>query len=301
MNVSDARVFIGVVELKSLSAAGRQLGQSPMYVSRRVAALEEELGSRLLHRTTRSVSLTPEGEAFFPYAVAMVEAEEAAKLRLGQGPGSVTGTLKVSAPAVIGQAAVVPVIARMLEEHEGLSAEIDLSDSVFDIVGRGYDLAIRVATLRDSALVARKLADNPRVLVASPDYLDRMGLPKVLADLAIHECIQLTPVGSWPVMVQGELQRIPIKGRLSATSVEATRAGALRGRGLALLTYWDVKHCLEDRSLVQVHLADCGMEPLAIWAVTPSRRYLPTRVTAFLDALALQLGSAEGRQPEGRG
>lgn len=285
MQVSDVRIFLTVVATKSLASASRRLDLAPMQVTRRVAALEEELGVRLLHRTTRSVSLTVEGEAFLPYATAMLEAEEGAKGELGRTPSQVTGHLKVSAPTVFGQTVIVPLLAPLLSTHPDLRIDLDLSDRQLDIVAQGFDLAIRIATLRDSELVARRMVANPRVLCAAPSYLRLHGTPQTLAELERHDCIQLSAVSRWPFIIHGELDRKRLHGRVTTSSVEAARSAALQGLGIAMLTYWDIRQQLIEGALVEIRLDDAEMEALDVWAVMPTRRFVPARVTVFLEAL----------------
>jgi DNA-binding transcriptional LysR family regulator len=244
MHLPDVRIFAMVASGRSLSAAARRLGITPMQVSRRIAALEEELSTRLLHRTTRSVSLTPEGEAFLPYALVILDAEESARSELGQERSAVRGHLKLTAPSVFGQEVILPLLTALLRQHPELKVELDLSDRVFDIVASGYDLAIRIATLKDSDLVARRLAAHRRVLCASPEYLADRGVPRKLADLDHHDCILLAPLGKWPFVIDGELHRVQLSGRLTTTSVEAVRAVALSGCGVAMLARWDVRQHL---------------------------------------------------------
>lgn len=291
MLISDLRIFQAVATVESLSAAARQLDITPMQVSRRIAALEEELGVRLFHRTTRSVSLTAEGEAFMPYANTMTEAEDGARGELSPSPVNAAGVLRMTAPSVFGQSIVLPMLSRLLESHPELSVDLDLSDRVVDIVGQGLDLALRVAPLVDSELVAKKVTANPRLICASAGYLERYGQPSCLADLAPHHCILLEAVPRWPLIVDGKLQRKRLQGRVTTTSVDAVRAAAVQGLGLAMLTYWDVFQQLRDGSLVQVTLQDAHMEELSVWAVTPTRRYVPTRVKVFLEALEAELES----------
>lgn len=289
MHLPDVRIFAMVASGRSLSAAARRLGITPMQVSRRIAALEEELSTRLLHRTTRSVSLTPEGEAFLPYALVILDAEESARSELGQERSAVRGHLKLTAPSVFGQEVILPLLTALLRQHPELKVELDLSDRVFDIVASGYDLAIRIATLKDSDLVARRLAAHRRVLCASPEYLADRGVPRKLADLDHHDCILLAPLGKWPFVIDGELHRVPLSGRLTTTSVEAVRAVALSGCGVAMLARWDVRQHLLSGRLVELTLEDASTEQLSIWAVTPTRRYVPPRVKVFFDALELAL------------
>lgn len=291
MLTSDVRIFQGVAAAGSLSAAGRVLDLTPMQVSRRVAALEEELGVRLFHRTTRAVSLTAEGEAFLPYANSMTEAEENARGELSPSPSKATGVLRLTAPSVFGQSIVTPLLTKLLLDHPELRVDLDVSDRVVDIVGQGLDLALRVAPLADSELVARKIADNPRLICAAPSYLARCGRPTTVADLEEHQCIVLQAIPRWPVVVNGELQRRRVFGRVHTSGVDAVRTAAVQGLGLAMLCYWDVFRQLADGSLVEVELQDASMEKLSVWAITPTRRYLPTRVKVFLDALEADLAA----------
>lgn len=290
MQISDLRIFLAVAGASSLSAAARQLDTGPMQVSRRISSLEGELDVRLFHRTTRSVSLTAEGEAFLPYATTMVEAEDSARAELHPSPAHAGGVLRLTAPSVFGQAIVLPLLPRMLERHPDLRIDLDLSDRVVDIVGQGFDLALRVATLGDSELVARRIAANPRVICAAPGYLQRHGLPSTLAELERHQCIVLHAVPRWPFVVDGELQRRRVHSRVVTSSVDAARTAALQGLGLAMLTYWDVHEHLAAGSLAAVVLQDAAMEDLSVWAVMPTRRYVPPRVKVFLEALEQELG-----------
>ncbi|MFK9004150.1 LysR family transcriptional regulator [Pseudomonas pergaminensis] len=289
MLISDLRIFLAIHACGGLSAAARQLDIAPMQVSRRVAALEEELGVRLFHRTTRSVSLTAEGEALLPYAQTMSEAEDSALGEFSRTSNTVSGVLRVTTPSVFGHCIVMAVLPRLLEQHPELRIDLNVSDRVVDIVAQGLDLALRIAPLVDSELVARKVAVNPRVICAAPEYLQRRGTPLVAADLDTHDCLLLDAIPRWPLVQDGKLCRKSVSGRLQTTSVDAIRAAALKGLGLAMLTYLDVSRQLSDGSLVQVHLQDAAMEALAVWAITPTRRYVPRRVKVFLEALEAEL------------
>ena len=269
MLLPDVRTFLAVASAGSLSAAARQLDVVPMQVSRRIAALEEDLGVRLFHRTTRSLTLTAEGEAFIPYARAMADAETGARAELGPSPGSASGVLRMTAPSGFGQSVVLPMLPALLEANPDLRIDIDLSDRQVDIVGQGLDVALRIAPLEDS-------------------------------ELDDHACIRLSAVRQWPLIVNGALIRKHVDAFVTTTSVEAARTAAVQGLGLAQLTYWDVFRQLADKSLEQIHLEDATMEDLSVWAVMPSRRYVPNRVSVFLDALRNQiaeLGRSLGRAP----
>ncbi|MND83158.1 HTH-type transcriptional regulator DmlR [compost metagenome] len=285
MLISDVNIFLAVASVNSLSAAARKLNVGPMQISRRLNALEEHMGVRLFHRTTRSVSLTAEGEAFLPYAQAMSEAEESARGELSPAASKVFGVLRMTAPSVFGQSIVLSLLPALLERHPDLRIDLDVSDRVVDIVSKGMDLALRVAPLANSELVARRIAPNPRVVCASPKYLEKHGRPLKVADLDKHQCILLQAVPRWPFRIKGELQHKTVSGLVNTSSVDAVRTAAIQGLGLAMLTYWDVFRQLCDGTLVEIELEDADMEELSIWAVTPTRRLVPARVKVFLDML----------------
>jgi DNA-binding transcriptional LysR family regulator len=285
MLLPDVRTFLAVASAGSLSAAARQLDVVPMQVSRRIAALEEDLGVRLFHRTTRSLTLTAEGEAFVPYAQVIVDAESGARAELSPLPKAASGVLRMTAPSGFGQSIVVPMLSRLLEANPELRIDLDLSDRQVDIVGQGLDLALRIAPLEDSELIAKKIAANPRLICAAPAYLKKHGRPTTAAELDEHHCVRLCSVRRWPLLVDGVMTRRRVEAYVTTTSVEAARTAAVEGLGLAMLTYWDVFRQLADKSLVQIELQDAQMEQLSVWAVIPSRRYVPSRVNVFLAAL----------------
>jgi DNA-binding transcriptional LysR family regulator len=285
MNLSDVALFCAIVATGSLSAAGRQAGLSPMAVSRRLAALEHELGVRLIHRTTRSVALTADGETFLPLAQTMLEAREAATAAFSEQHEGLSGLLRVTAPHRIGRALVVPLVVQLMAENPRLHVDLTFSDGIMDIVATGIDVAIRVATLQASELVAIQVADNPRILCAAPAYLAAHGCPERLGDLDAHACLTLHAMNAWTFRQAGHPVAKRIKGRLAASSVDTVHAACIAGAGLALLTYWDVAQELADGILRTVVLTDAEPEQLAIWAVLPSRQHMPARVRRFIDGL----------------
>lgn len=294
MQISDIEVFAAIASSRSLSEAARRLGLSPMAISRRLAALENDLGVRLFHRTTRSVSLTPEGEVFLPHAKTILEASEAARTTLKADAGSASGVLRVTAPSVFGQTVIMPLLPALMLENPALSIDLTLSDSIVDIAGLGIDVAIRIATIRDSALVARSLAPNPRVVCVSPDYLARHGKPALLEELRHHPCIALHAMPWWPFTRNGEPITIRAQGPFSANSVEAVRTACKQGIGLAMLTYWDVRQEINEGSLQQVDFEDAMPEQLSVTAVLPTRQRVPHRVRLFIDRLEAALKSKAG-------
>lgn len=285
MEPSALALFVQAATSESLASAARRLRLSPLTASRRLAALEEELGVRLLHRTTRAISLTPEGAAFLPHAQAVLEAEALARESVRPTGRGVSGLLRVTASAAFGRKVVVPIVADFMRRHPEVRVDLLLSDSLVDIVGEGVDLAIRIANPTDSGLVGRRIADNPRGLYAAPTYLATHGAPRRLADLADAQCLTLSGVSHWTFLTDQGVRNTPVAGRFSANSIEGAHAACLAGLGVALLSEWAARDEVADGRLVRVALADARPEPLAIWALHPTRRLVPAKVTAFVDAL----------------
>lgn len=289
MNISDVQLFLTITETSSLSQAAKRLDISPMAVSRRLAAIEQELGTRLLQRTTRSVSLTQEGAEFLPYARSMVEAEDSAKALFSPGCKGAAGLLRITAPSGFGRRNIIPLVTGLLNANPELRIDLQLSEMVVDIVGMGIDVAVRVAPLKDSNLIARKIVDNPRIVVASPDYLKKNGVPVRMSELHHHNCLRLSNVLQWAFEAEGQPTSITVEGRFSSSNVEGTRELCINGLGIAQLTYWDVKREIASGELVEIHLDDVKPQQLAVWAVLPTTRYLPQRVNVFIDALKTSL------------
>ncbi|MBW9065995.1 LysR family transcriptional regulator [Rhizobium herbae] len=289
MNIDDVAVFAVAAGAGSLSEAARRLGLTPMIATRRLASLERSLGVRLMHRTTRSLSLTPEGESFLPYAQALVETEQQARALLRGEEEGAAGLLRVSAPVAFSLKVIAPLIPSLLETNPDLRLSLDMSDSMPDLVSSGTDLAIRIARLKDSSLIARKLADNPRSLVASPTYLEKHGTPRSAGELAHHNCLPLYGVTHWTFLTAGVESSLRLQSRFSSTSIEGCHAACLAGAGIALLSDWNVADDLSSGRLMRVTLEDAEPERLAIWAVYPTSRLVPPKVRVFIDALVSAL------------
>jgi DNA-binding transcriptional LysR family regulator len=289
MDLADVTLFRNIASAGSLSAAARQTGTTPMLVSRRLAALEAELGARLFHRTTRSLSLTPEGEAFLPYAVALIEARDSAVESVAHVRSGLSGVLKVTAPNVIGHTVVVPLVAKLIADNPALRVDLTLSDGVIDIASAGLDVAVRVAPMKPSDMVATRLADNPYTLCASPAYIARFGAPTSISELLGHRCIKLHAMDTWPFTRNSQLERLRISGPLSGNTVDAVRAACIAGVGVAMMTYWDVREQIKRDELKRLTLTDAEPIELGIWAVFPTRRHMPLRARAFIDELRVRL------------
>lgn len=285
MNLQDVYLFLIISETLSLTQAARRLDISPMAVSRRLAALEQELGVRLLQRTTRSVSLTPEGAEFLPYARSMIETQESARALFSPDVKGAAGLLRITAPSGFGRRNILPLIPEMLSDNPELRIDLQLNEDVVDIVGRGIDVAIRIAPLRDSSLIARKIIDNPRVVCASPAYLSKKGSPRVLSELSDHDCLRLTNVLQWTFEANGQSTSISVDGRFSSSNVEGIRELCIKGVGIAQLTLMDVKKEINEGSLIEIDFDDVQPQNLSVWALLPTTRHLPFRVSMFIDKL----------------
>ena len=256
-----------------------------MLVSRRLAGLEGELNVRLFHRTTRSLALTPEGEAFLPHAIALIEARDSALDSVSSVASGLSGVLKITAPNVIGHSVVVPVVADLIADNPALRVDLTLSDGIVDITTAGLDVAIRVAEMKPSDMIATRVAGNPFTLIASPGYVSRFGRPGTSDDLVSHPCIKLHAMDAWPFRRDGEMHRVRISGPLSANTVDAVRAACIAGVGIAMLTYWDVHKQIAHGELQRIVLTDVESLEVGVWAVFPTRTQMPARVRAFIDAL----------------
>lgn len=297
MDIDCVAVFVEATRAGSLAAAARKLGLVPMAASRRLAALEAELDVRLVHRTTRALALTAEGEAFLPYAEAMIEDAVGARAAVRPSTSGVAGLLRVTASEPFGRKVVSAMLPGFLAANPDLRVDLQLTDGLVDIVAAGVDVAIRIAPLRDSSLVARRLADSPRRLYASPDYLDSAGVPRRLADLAAHQCLLFSGATHWTFVSGERTRRLRVMGRCSSNSIEALHEACLRGLGLALLAEWNVADDVAAGRLVPVPLEDAEPETLGIWAVYPTARLVPPKVRLFVEALKFHLGRG-GEQPE---
>ncbi|MET3712287.1 DNA-binding transcriptional LysR family regulator [Sphingomonas trueperi] len=290
MDLAELAIFVEAVQAGSIAGAARRLGIGAMAASRGLAALEQEVGARLVHRTTRSLSPTTAGEAFLPHARAMLEAQANGIAAVRPNEAGLTGMLRITASAAFGRKVVAPMIPGFMHAHPALQVELLMTDEQVDIVARGIDVAVRIAKLRDNHLVARKLADNPRRLVASPAYLAERGTPQRIEELAAHQCLLPTNMTHWEFAQGGKRVRQRVGGAFSANSIEAIHQACLGGLGIANLSSWDVDPAIRSGALVEVELADGVPDPLAIWAVYPTAQLVPAKVRAFIDALDRALG-----------
>jgi DNA-binding transcriptional LysR family regulator len=279
--------FVEVVARGSLSAAARAEGIAPAMIGRRLDALEARLGVKLLQRTTRKLVLTNEGAAFLEDCQRILSELEDAESAVAERSAKASGHLLVSAPAGFGRQHVAPLLPSFLAEHREVTMNLNLNDRVVDVVGEGVDVAIRIASLSDSSLVGVKLADNQRVLVASPAYLKRHGTPHTLADLARHNCLAISSEGSqrgWTFRENGKTVTLKVAGNMVCNDGAVLHDWALAGKGLAWRSMWEVDAEIGAGKL-QTVLDQFSAPGNDIYAVFAQRRHLPLRIRAFVDFL----------------
>ena len=287
--------FVAVATKGSLTAAAQGEGVAPAVIGRRIDALEERLGVKLLVRTTRRISLTHEGSAFLEDCQRLLADMANAEASVSAGGVKASGHLRITAPAGFGRRHVAPLVPEFLARHPDVSVSLNLSDRVVDIVNEGFDCAVRVGDLPDSSLVSSRLADNRRLCVGTPGYLKRAGTPKHPGELMRHSCLTLSSDASqtrgWAFMVDGELTHLRPSGRLDCSDGQVLHDWCVAGMGLAWRSTWEVEADIAAGRLVSV-LDAFAAAPNGIYALFPHAKHLPLRVRLWIDFLKLNYGSA---------
>ena len=286
MNLEHVKLFVRIAALNNISLAGKELGLSPAVSSAHMNKLEKDLGVRLIHRTTRRVSLTEEGKAFLPHASDLLDSVETARAAIGSGTINPQGKLRVAVSASFGRLHLIPALGRFLQQYPELRVDLYLSDSVMDMVEGGFDIAIRDAELHDSTLVARKLAPVSRILCASPAYLAKFGEPKTPEDLANHQCVNLIGLETWTFDTPAGLTSIKTHNRVRTDNGESARDAAVNGLGITLSSTWCCYQQIQQGDLVQVLKGYPLVSNTTIWAVYPSSRLVAPKVRVFIDYFA---------------
>ncbi len=285
--------FVRVAEARSFSEAARRLRSSKSAVSRNVGALESELGVRLFHRTTRSLTLTEAGRGYFERATRILADLEEANLAVSQLQSAPRGRLRVSAPMSFGFLHLAPALPDFLARYPEVAVDLAMNDRFVDLIDEGFDVAVRIGALEDSSLIARKLAPMRRVVCASPAYLEARGVPLSPDGLEDHECLcnsNIAPSQEWRfTALDGKPWPVEVKGRLSANNGDALRVAALKGQGFANLPTFIVGGDLQAGALVTV-LDEFISQDMAMSAVYPHSRHLSPKVRAFVDFLADRFG-----------
>lgn len=291
MNIEHLKLFVRLAVTNNISLAGRELGLSPAVASAHINRLEARLGVRLVHRTTRKVSLTEEGITFLPHAEEVLSSVEAAEAAVRSGKRSPQGTLRVSAPSSFGRMHLMPLLSNFLTLYPDLSMELRLTDTIVDLVEGGFDLAIRNGDLRSSTLIAKKLAPDTRIVCCSPDYLARFGEPATPEELRNHQCVNLPGLETWIFSGAGGTTSVKTRGRLRIDHGEAVRDGCVNGLGITMASTWSVYKHLQRGELVHILKSFPLVSETAIWAVYPSSRLLAPKVRVFIDFLANCFGN----------
>jgi DNA-binding transcriptional LysR family regulator len=285
--------FVQAVEAGSFAQAADRMQLTRSAVGKSIARLEQRLGVRLFQRTTRTQRLTADGEAYYERCVRALAELEAADAALESGRREPTGMLRVSCPVLFGRRCVAPVLVKFADRHPGLTLEISFSDRVVDLVGEGFDLAVRIGELPDSGnLTVRKLGTQSMGIAAAPSYLAKRGTPTSVDELARHTAIHYGRVGerrAWPVRdADGSIREVDIEGRLRLDDLEAMVDAAIAGVGLTRLPCWLMSQHVRTGELASVMTSQYVM-PTGIYAVWPTTRYLPSKTRAAIDVLAAEV------------
>ncbi|MBB4304693.1 DNA-binding transcriptional LysR family regulator [Rhodobium orientis] len=286
------RIFVQVVESGGFSAAARALGRSKALVSKYVRELEDELGVRLLNRTTRQLSLTEMGETYVREASEIIQKIEDLNGSLGERHGEPRGLLRVSAPRSFGELVLAEPIMEFLATEPQIRISLRFEDRYVDLVEEGIDVAIRISELADSSLVARRLAPMRNKIVAAPLLLDASGRPQHPKDLADLPCIidrNMRVPASWTFREDGKRFSVSVSGPAEVDSLIAVRAAALRGLGFASVPEFVARDDIASGALVEV-LGGFQSDDIGVYALYPHRRHLPGKVRAFIDFLAAWFG-----------
>lgn len=284
--ISDLDIFARVARTGNMSAAGREMGLSPAVISKRISLLEERLGARLFQRTTRQLTLTETGEGYFKRVVDILSLVEEAEDFVSRRNTKPRGLLKVTAPTSFTRLHIAPYLSELGNRFPDIELDFHLTDHFVDIIREGFDVAIRIGELQDSSLVARKLAPDNRVICAAPAYLERHGVPKSLDELDGHTCLSAGAQDVWRLDGPEGQQHVRVKGNIRSNSAELVREALLSGLGLGLRGTWEIGKELASGALQVVLPQYRGSSSGAIWAVYPSREFMPAKVNAFIEFLA---------------
>jgi len=292
--------FVSVATKGSLTAAARAEGVAPAIMGRRLDALEEHLGVKLLVRTTRRITLTHEGSAFLEDCQRLLSDVANAEASVSAGGIKASGHLRVTAPAGFGRRHVAPLVPRFQALHPDVTISLNLSDRVVDLAAEGFDCAVRVGDLPDSSLVSVRMADNRRLCVATPAYLQRKGTPKQPADLLNHDCLTLSSDASqtrgWAFQVRSESGHDEVihlrpSGPVDCSDGQVLHDWCLAGHGIAWRSTWEVAAEIKAGRLVTV-LDEFAAPPNGIYVVFPQRKHLPLRVRLWIEHLKAHYGQS---------
>jgi DNA-binding transcriptional LysR family regulator len=291
-NVSELEFFVLLNRLGSLSAAARSLGITPPAATMRLASMEKRIGARLLNRSTRKISLTPEGEIYLQHATRLIdELRELDEIVSGVG-STPRGLLRVNAPLGFGRTVIAPLVSAFTARYPDVEIQLEVTDRPVDLIEKGFDLAIRFGELPDNRINARRIMSNRRFICASPSYLDKQGTPRKLEDLTRHRCIvhrqNDDAYGVWRFQIDGRTEIVKVHGALSSNDGDIVQGWALDGQGIVIRSEWDVTRHMESGRLRRI-LPEFTLPSADLYAYYPSKKNLPARVRTFINFLVEQL------------
>lgn len=285
--MNEREVFLTVVDEQGFSSAAKTLNSTAAAVSRKIKGLEERLGVRLLHRTTRTLKLTPEGEIYYKEAKLLIEQLNSLEQDLTAKTGQLTGELKIAAPMTFGQKKISPLISEFVVNHPKLRISLNLEDRESNIIDEGIDLAIRISYPEDSSLIGRKIAEIPNYVCASPDYLKKHGTPSIPSDLIKHHCLHYNLISEreeWTFKNGSKKEVIPISSRLSSNNGDVLTQAAIDGLGIITMPKFIVENALESGQLVRI-LQGMERPPLSLYLLYPTRSHIPAKTKAIIEYL----------------
>lgn len=291
---SELEFFVLLNRLGSLSAAARALDITPPAATMRLASMEKRIGARLLNRSTRKISLTPEGEIYLQHASRLIEGLQELDEVVSGNRLAPRGTLRLNAPLGFGRTVIAPLVSDFTNQYPEVEIQLDVSDRPVDLIDSGFDLAIRFGELPDNRINARRIMSNRRFICASPTYLEKHGTPKVLSDLPRHRCIvhrqNDDAYGVWRFLIDGRTEIVKVHGVLSSNDGDIVQGWALDGQGIVIRSEWDVTKYLDSGRLRRI-LPEFTLPSADLYAYYPSKQNLPARVRAFINFLVERLGT----------
>ncbi len=276
--------FSAVAETESFTAAGKQLGISTAQVSRQVSALEDRLDAKLLYRTTRKVSLTEVGDVYYQHCRHVLDGLEDAERAITNLQSKPRGKIKLTAPITYGEDSIIPLVNDFVKLYPELEVNINLTNQAVDLVDEGYDLAIRLGKLKDSTMMAKKLASRTQYVCASADYINIYGVPHSLSELESYNCLRGT-IDLWRFQESGKEKNIRVSGNIRCNSGYGLVDAALKGIGIIQLPDYYVQPYIEDGQLITM-LDNYREAEEGIWALYPHNRHLSSKIRMLVDFLA---------------
>jgi LysR family transcriptional regulator, transcriptional activator for dmlA len=286
-SLRDLRLFCTLARRSSFVATATELGNSPAYVTKRIAILERSLRVKLFHRTTRRVSVTEDGERVYRWAQRILEDVDGMTEDVASGVTEPRGLLRISTSLRLGRNHVAPVLSLLMKRHPALEIWLELVDRRVDLVAENFHLDIRVGEVQEPHLIAHRIAESSRILCAAPSYLERRGHPKALADLAQHDCLLFRereePFGVWRLHGPNGLNAVKVTGPMAANHTDIVLRWARDGHGIVMVSIWDVAESLASGTLVRILPA--YRQPADVWAVSTARSTASAKVRVCIEFL----------------